>query len=284
MMLKFLSFFLLLQLVFNFCVDAQETFSVTFNHQALSVKDVDKAAEFYKTVVQLPEITNRTKMDGIRWFSLGDGKELHLISIIKDPVQINKAVHLALTTTSMEALVRQLEKNKVAYGDFYGKPNTVTLRADGVQQLYFQDPDGYWIEVNDAGTTPEAIDAIKNEVWQKEEDYWVYIKKRDLASYRTLWDDQFIGYPSTNVIGNKAHITDWIDEMYQNKKDLTFNYELTRKVENVFGDIVIVLYDASQLWTNSKGEITEKKTFKLTHTWKKTDKDWVIIGGMGAVK
>lgn len=25
----------------------------------------------------------------------------------------------------------------------------VTLRSDGEHQIYFQDPDGYWIEVND---------------------------------------------------------------------------------------------------------------------------------------
>jgi lactoylglutathione lyase len=27
---------------------------------------------------------------------------------------------------------------------------TAGLRPDGVRQIYFQDPDGYWIEVNDA--------------------------------------------------------------------------------------------------------------------------------------
>ncbi|RYF13836.1 MAG: VOC family protein, partial [Flavobacteriales bacterium] len=26
----------------------------------------------------------------------------------------------------------------------------VTLRPDGIHQLYLQDPDGHWIEVNDA--------------------------------------------------------------------------------------------------------------------------------------
>lgn len=52
----------------------------TFNHLALSVKDVNVAAEFYKKVFQLPEITNRTANPGIRWISMNDGKELHLIS------------------------------------------------------------------------------------------------------------------------------------------------------------------------------------------------------------
>jgi ketosteroid isomerase-like protein len=124
---------------------------------------------------------------------------------------------------------------------------------------------------------------IKNDVWHLEESYWKYVKANDLKSYLTLWNDNFIGYPSTNIIGGKDHITDWIADMFNSNKEKTFNYELTRKVENVFGDIVIVLYDATQIWTNDKNEV-EKTTYKLTHTWKKTGKGWQIIGGMGAKK
>lgn len=134
-------------------VAQQHTFSLTYNHNALSVKDVNRSAEFYKNVLQLSEITNRSRMDGIRWFSLGEGKELHLVSVIKEPVTINKAVHFALNTNNMEALVKNLTDKKVAFSDWPGKPNTVTLRADGVKQIYLQDPDGYWIEINDVSST-----------------------------------------------------------------------------------------------------------------------------------
>jgi len=37
---------------------------------------------------------------------------------------------------------------KIAYSDWQGKPNTINARADGIKQIYLQDPDGYWIEVN----------------------------------------------------------------------------------------------------------------------------------------
>lgn len=120
----------------------------SFNHLALSVKNVDRSAEFYTRVLHLSEITNRTKKPGIRWFSLGDGKELHLISTIPGPVQINKAVHFAFTTPDFEALVQLLIKEKIGYSDWPGVANQITTRADGIRQLYFQDPDGYWIEVN----------------------------------------------------------------------------------------------------------------------------------------
>ena len=104
-----------------------------------------------------------------------------------------------------------------------------------------------------------------------------------MQGYLTLWDEQFIGYPSNNTIGNKAHITDWLMELYKDKTGV-FGYELTRKVENVFDDIVIVLYDVTQQWTNEKNEVVKKKTYKITHTWKKSDNGWLIIGGMGANK
>ncbi len=124
------------------------SFGFTFNHAALSVKDVNIAAEFYKKVLQLAEIENRTKKEGIRWLSMGDGKELHLVSAIKEPVVINKAVHIAFTTPNFDAFVKHLISLKIPYTDWPGTPNTVTVRADGIKQIYFQDMDGYWIEVN----------------------------------------------------------------------------------------------------------------------------------------
>lgn len=142
--------FFLIAFAFFGIVNAQDT-NFTFNHIALSVKSLDQSATFYKEVLQLQEITNKTKMDGIRWFSLGEGKELHLVSILSEPVTINKAVHFALTTNNFDAFVKTLETNKILYSDWSGKPNKITNRADGIKQIYFQDLDSYWIEVNSVG-------------------------------------------------------------------------------------------------------------------------------------
>ena len=120
----------------------------SFNHVALSVTDLDRSAEFYRDVFGLAEITNRTEITGIRWFSLGEGKELHLISVVPGPVTTNKAVHVALTTTGFDGFLAGLQASGVGFSDFGGKPGAVSVRADGTRQLYLQDPDGYWIEVN----------------------------------------------------------------------------------------------------------------------------------------
>lgn len=275
--------FVLIAFVISFLMSAAQdefAFNFAFNHMALSVKDVQVSVDFYTKVFQLKEITNRSAIEGIRWLSMGEGKELHLISVVKEPFVLNKAIHLAMATKNYDAFISHLDKSGIMYYDWAGKEHTVNTRADGVKQIYFKDPDGYWIEINNGYTVTKTEEQIKNEVWQLEENYWKYVKENDLKSYVTLWDEKFIGYPGNNKIAGKDHITDWIEDMDKNKTG-AFDYTLTRKEENVFGDIVIVFYDVAH---NSMKAGVKMTTYKITHTWRKTDKGWLIIGGMGANK
>lgn len=146
--MKKLTFLLLFSLLFSGMLSAQETFSLKMDHVALSVKDLDRSVDFYTNVLKLQEITNLTRKEGIRWISLGDGKELHLVSTIKEPVTINKAVHLAFKAVNFDGLVKVLENRNITYSDWPGELHKINIRADGIKQIYFQDPDGYWIEVN----------------------------------------------------------------------------------------------------------------------------------------
>lgn len=141
---------LLVSFILSGFLQAQDasTPNFTFNHIALSVKDVDRSTDFYKKILNLNEITNKTKIEGIRWLSLGEGKELHLISILKEEVTINKALHFALTTSDFDSFIKVLDEKKISYSDWPGTPQKINIRADGIKQIYFQDPDGYWIEVN----------------------------------------------------------------------------------------------------------------------------------------
>jgi lactoylglutathione lyase len=127
---------------------------LVFNHVSLSVKDLDASADFYGRILNLREIFREVPTKGVRWFSLGEGKELHLISpehFKGDHVVVNKAVHLALTTDNFAELLKVLDAHQVAYGDWKGTLRQVDMRSDGVKQVFLQDPDGYLIEINSAG-------------------------------------------------------------------------------------------------------------------------------------
>ena len=119
-----------------------------FNHIALSVKDVDTSIAFYQKVLQLKEIKNTASNSKTRWLSLGEGKQLHIIPRPEAIIKTNKAVHFALSTTDIATFILHLKELKIEYSDWIGTPNKDYVRNDGILQVYFQDPNGYWIEVN----------------------------------------------------------------------------------------------------------------------------------------
>ena len=122
--------------------------NIYFNHIALAVKDVQKSITFYQTVFQLEEIKNTASNSSTRWLSLGEGKQLHLISRPEAEIKTVKAVHFALATSDILEFVEHLKKLEIDYSDWPGTTNKDYVRKDGIQQVYFQDPDGYWVEVN----------------------------------------------------------------------------------------------------------------------------------------
>ena len=122
------------------------TFS--FNHIALSVTNVDASVAFYQKVLQLKEIENTASNSKTRWLAFGDGKQLHPIPRPNAEIKTNKAVHFALTTANFSAFVACLKELNIPYSDWQNTPNKEYIRKDGIKQVYFQDPDEYWIEVN----------------------------------------------------------------------------------------------------------------------------------------
>ena len=123
------------------------TFS--FNHIALSVKNVDESLAFYQEVLQLKEIKNTASNSKTRWLAISEGLQLHLIPRPDAEIKTNKAVHFALTTTDINSFVKHLVTLQIDYSDWRDTPNKDYVRQDGVKQVYFQDPNGYWIEIND---------------------------------------------------------------------------------------------------------------------------------------
>ncbi len=120
----------------------------TLNHIALSVKDVETSIQFYQKVFQFDEIENTASNSKTRWLSLNQGKQLHLIPRPESEIKVDKAVHFALSTSDLDQVVAHLKDLGIEFTDWHDVPNQVFVRKDGIKQIYFQDPNGYWIEVN----------------------------------------------------------------------------------------------------------------------------------------
>lgn len=125
-------------------------FTVAFDHTALHVADLGRSIAFYERIFGLHEIPAPGDPTSIRWLSLGGDDQLHFIHYEGDVPATTKALHFALVVSDLDALVAHVEAEGVPYSDWPGAASTLSVRGDGIRQIYVQDPDGYWIEVNDA--------------------------------------------------------------------------------------------------------------------------------------
>ena len=124
--------------------------NLSFNQIALAVKDVKESVMFYQAVFGLSEIENTASNSSTRWLSLGKGKELHLIPRPEAEIKTHKAVHFAMALDDIDRFSIHLKSLDINFCDWPGTSNQYNVSKEGIKQVYFQDANGYWIEVNDA--------------------------------------------------------------------------------------------------------------------------------------
>ena len=143
-MKKVLCFF---AVVLPFLASAQKP---SINHIALFVQDIQKSTHFYQHVVGLDTIPEPFQDGKHVWFSIGNNTALHLIGGAQATKALDQNNHLAFSVPSLEPLIIRLSKENIPYENAQRQSNAVTTRPDGIKQIYFKDPDGHWIEINDA--------------------------------------------------------------------------------------------------------------------------------------
>ena len=140
---------IILALMFTYGGSAQ-SFDFKFDHYSFIVKDLEKTGAFYKDILKLKEIPHPSATSGFRWFKLNGNSQLHLIGKDSVAMKHSKSVHLCLATQDLDELIAYLKERNVPFSDWAGSMNSVTLRADGVRQIYVQDPENNWVEINTA--------------------------------------------------------------------------------------------------------------------------------------
>jgi len=118
------------------------------NHIAVYVKDLRTQTDFYRDVIGLDTIPEPFHDGRHTWFSIGDHSHLHLISGAKAVSEHDKNAHLCFSVPSIEEFIAGLDKSSIAWESWTGESKKPTLRVDGIKQIYFKDPEGNWIEVN----------------------------------------------------------------------------------------------------------------------------------------
>jgi catechol 2,3-dioxygenase-like lactoylglutathione lyase family enzyme len=125
------------------------TAALRLNHMSLQVQSLERSAKFYQEILLLPEIECGAQKANIRWFGLGNGQSVHLIEGEFGNTFVKISTHFCISSADFDGMIRHLRDKGVTFGNLAGEQGKEHIRADGVRSVYLQDPDSYWIEVNE---------------------------------------------------------------------------------------------------------------------------------------
>jgi lactoylglutathione lyase len=153
--MKNTTFLVLLSLIFCYpgkaaAQSAAAPSAARLNHIAVYVSDLDKSESFYQGLFSLRKIEEPFKDGKHAWFSLGGAGQMHLIKGETARREHDKNEHLCFSVAVIDEFIAKLNQRHIEYTNWAGTAKAPTIRVDGVKQVYFQDPDGHWLEVNDA--------------------------------------------------------------------------------------------------------------------------------------
>jgi lactoylglutathione lyase len=120
-----------------------------FNHTTIYLVDLQKSADFWEKAMQLKKIPEPFHDNRHVWFKMGEHNQLHVVGGAKEKSAHDINIHLAFSVKSVEEFAKHLDAMNIKYGNWAQDSKAPQVRADGIKQIYLQDPDGYWIEVND---------------------------------------------------------------------------------------------------------------------------------------
>jgi lactoylglutathione lyase len=151
--MKYLSINFLLFVLFissTLCYGQESKPAVRINHTAIFVKDLKATKLFYGDIIGLDTIPEPFHDGKHAWYKIGPGISMHVIQGATERKEYYKNQHTCFSVASVEAFTEILKKHNIGFEDVTGRKSSITTRVDGVKQIWLQDPDGYWVEINDA--------------------------------------------------------------------------------------------------------------------------------------
>lgn len=141
---------LLILLATSVVVNAQNKNAKShINHTAIFVIDIAKSGNFYSNMIGLDTVPEPFHDGKHIWYKTAEHTMLHVIQGADQKKEYYKNQHTCFTVPNFKSFVDNLLKINWSFEDVAGNKNKITTRVDGVHQIWLQDPDGYWIEIND---------------------------------------------------------------------------------------------------------------------------------------
>lgn len=120
------------------------------NHLAIYVTDLHRSVDFYSGVFQLDTIPEPFHDNKHAWYAIAPGVALHVIAGADRPKEYFLNNHMCFSVASVDDFVAKIRSRGIGWVNAKGEKGQITTRVDGVKQVWVNDPDGYFIEVNDA--------------------------------------------------------------------------------------------------------------------------------------
>ncbi|MCH4824392.1 VOC family protein [Gramella lutea] len=125
--------------------------TLTLQHTTMVVSNFARSEEFYKGILKLKDLNADWLPEKQMFLSLGNNLELHVGEVPGVEINPGNFNHFALSTKDLDGFLNYLKDKGIVYSSLGGNNKyKVQKRPDGVRQTFIQDPDGYWIEINDA--------------------------------------------------------------------------------------------------------------------------------------
>jgi acyl-homoserine lactone acylase PvdQ/catechol 2,3-dioxygenase-like lactoylglutathione lyase family enzyme len=121
----------------------------TLNHTAIYVVDLKKSGDFYQNIIGLDTIPEPFHDNAHIWMKTSPYSTLHIILGADKNKEYYKNQHTCFSVANFENFIFKLKQAGISFEDVSGNKNSITTRIDGVHQIWLQDPDGYWLEIND---------------------------------------------------------------------------------------------------------------------------------------
>lgn len=123
--------------------------SFRLDHVSVLVRDIQVATKFYADAFGWPIVRTTGNPVTGQWFGIGGSDTLHLNQGDMGATRVTKDNHLAVRIDGFDDFLARLKGMGVTYYDWPGQAWAIGQHPAGFRQVYIQDPDGYWVEIND---------------------------------------------------------------------------------------------------------------------------------------